>query len=232
MRASPKGTAVRYVAKHFPDCAAAFLGGSAGKGLHNERSDLDVVIVMREDPDFFRKVQRFDGWTVECVAVTLTNYRELFDEGIQAGNPSLQRMIAEGIVIVCGEEGRRVREEAERDLASGPMPWSNADMEYARYRITDQLEDLKGASRPVEQWFAAGQAVTLLCEFLLRANRQWSGEGKYLYRCVAAWSPETAARLEAGLRSLYVHADEAPFVTLCKELLAPYGGLLMEGFEE
>jgi len=232
MRASPFVTAVRLTAEQFPDCVAAVLGGSAGAGTYNEHSDLDLVIVVEGEADFFRKVIRYQGWTVECIVVSTERYRELFDAGIRDGNPSLQRLLAEGVTVSCRRGGERIIEEARRDVAAGPMPLSAAEIDEARYFISDQLADIRGAAGDGERWFAAGRAAELVCKFLLRVNGRWVAEGKYLMREVAAFAPEIALRIEQSLRALYVQGDPLPFTNVCAEILDPYGGFLLEGFEE
>lgn len=231
MRQDPAGAAKQFAAEHFSAPLAVVLGGSAGSGRWNDHSDLDVVAVLREEGDFFRKVFRYEGWRVECIIVTQQNYRELFDAGIRAANPSLQRMLAQGTVLCCTEEGKAILEEAKQDLEAGPMPLSSAERDEWRFRITDHVEDARGGECLSARWFAGTEAIKLTCEFVLRMNHRWSGEGKFLLQLAEACQAGSRQRIEAALEGL-LRGDAEPLMEYCAEALAPYGGFLMEGYEE
>jgi hypothetical protein len=231
VRLSPQEAAVRFVNEHFPNCMLAVLGGSASTSDYNDDSDLDIVIVKRDEHDFFRKILTAYDWTIECIVITSDNYRELFDEGIHRANPGLQRMISDGMIILADEEGLAIREEARSDLAYGPMPWSSYEVEYARYMISDFTMDLSGARNACERWFIVNRIVQLISELILRSQSRWVGEGKHLYRALSDCSPELTAQLESSLKSLYTENDAGEFIGFCKKVLEPYGGLGTEGYE-
>jgi len=231
-RLNAREAAAAFVASAHPDCLLAVLGGSAGRSASAAPgSDLDVVVVERAEPDAFRRVTTAFGWVVEVFRLSPSTYRDAFDEGIAAANPSLQRMLAEGTVIRSSAVGDRIVEEAKADLAFGPMPWSDAEIDYARYMIANYLDDVVGALSRAERWFAAIRLIESIAEFALRANGRWSGDGKHLHQQLAAFSPAAAKGLEEAIEALFGKDDDAPLVDLCLRTLEPFGGPLTIGYE-
>jgi|CeladaMinimDraft_18_1061708.scaffolds.fasta_scaffold05876_2 hypothetical protein len=231
MRPSPVETAARYIDAFHPRCLLAVLGGSSARGEHGPDSDLDIVVVEREETDLFRRVERFEGWIVDCFILSAADYREIFDEGLREANPSLQRMIAEGIVIRHAGRGLAIAEEARADLDCGPLPWTSAEIDDARNRLSETMADLLRSRCRDERRFIASRLALLAAEFLLRTNRRWIGEGKHLYRCLRECSPGHAARLGAALEALFARDDPAPLAAVCQSVLEPFGGELIVGYE-
>ncbi|MDP4097259.1 nucleotidyltransferase domain-containing protein [Paenibacillus sp. P96] len=215
----------------FPDCSLAVLGGSAVRKQVTLYSDLDIVIYDNSKELPFRKTVAAFGWVTELFILNSTSYRELFDAGINEGNPTLQRIIAEGEVIRADEDGLEVLEEARADLAYGPMPWGEYELDHARYEITEHIQDLKGSTQLCETWFVASKLSEALCKLMLRANNQWIGEGKHLIRNLRLFDPEKGTALEAGLEELYRNDSMEQLIALTLQWLEPYGGPLLEGFE-
>lgn len=236
MKTEPFEAARQLILRDYPNCLIAVLGGSAGREEHNEQSDLDIVVIddSMEDriEDLHRKTIESYGWVVELFFLTTSGYREQFDVGVLAGNPTLQRILAEGKVLWSSPEGDKIREEAQSDLDYGPLPYTSFDIDAARYSITEFMMDLQGSNERVEMWFVAHKLTTLLCEFILRANQQWTGEGKTLYRLLSAFDSSIAEDLENALEMLYVHDDREALLELVPRLLYPYGGPHLIGYEE
>ncbi|RRJ65825.1 nucleotidyltransferase domain-containing protein [Paenibacillus oralis] len=232
MRNSPTEDAQTFVAQHYPDCMLAILGGSASINQHDAASDLDIVVFEKEDPGYVHKVSSFMDWIIECTVLTPENYREHYDQGLQAANPTLLRLVTGGVVLASRQNGLKFIEEAQNDLQYGPLPWSQAELDFARYTISDKIADLQGQIPRCETWFVASKLLILLSEFILRANNQWLGEGKHLYRFLQKYAPETAAELEKGLETLYLRDDPGELVRVCSRALEPYGGMLLDGYEE
>ena len=147
MRLEPTDAAKRVIQLNYPDCLLAVLGGSASRGEYNEQSDLDIIVIERDGYDFSRKTIEAHGWIVEIFILSSSSYREYFDEGVLAANPSLQRMVAEGTVLRSVPEGEEVRAAARSDLNYGPMPLSLSDIAEYRYMLTEFLLDLTSPRR-------------------------------------------------------------------------------------
>lgn len=232
MRKEPIEAAESVIRRDYPDCLLAVLGGSASRGEHNEQSDLDIVILVREGDDMRRKTMEADGWTVELFVLSLTSYREYFDEGVLAANPTLQRITAEGTVLRSLPEGEEVRIDARNDLNYGPMPLMPADIDAYRYMITDYVQDLKSPQRDGEKWFTVQKIMTILCEFVLRVNQEWIGEGKTLFRLFHRFSMTLSEQLEASLSAMYRQDDPSLLLAFTEQVLKPFGGMLLIGYEE
>ncbi|WP_433942921.1 nucleotidyltransferase domain-containing protein [Paenibacillus sp. SN-8-1] len=232
MRIPGREAAELYILNNFPNCSLAVLGGSGSRKEDNIHSDLDIVILDDTTEIAYHKTIKAYDWIIECFVVTCSSYRDIFNEGIYAANPSLQRMLVEGHVIKCEEEGIRVIEEARTDLAYGPMPWSLNEINYQRYVITDLLEDIRVGEPTAELWFSVNRLVVALCEFHLRVNQQWIGEGKHLFRALKSFDPNMAETLETALQALYLRKNCDPFEALILRTLGPYGGTILDGFEQ
>ncbi|WJH33892.1 nucleotidyltransferase domain-containing protein [Paenibacillus sp. CC-CFT747] len=232
MRLTGLEAAERFVFRHHPHCTLAVLGGSGGRRQDTAGSDLDLVIVDDEAPWAYRKTLREEDWLVEQFVLTSDSFRDLFDAGVHAANPTLQRMLTEGVLLRCEEAAERILKEAQDDLAAGPMPWSSGERDAQRYWITDLWEDVKDASCSVEQCFALHRLTIVLSEFHLRVNKQWIAEGKHLYRELKAFDGRMASALEQALQTFYGQGDLGAYEEVVAATLAPYGGLLREGYEE
>ncbi|MNS34044.1 hypothetical protein D3C72_661660 [compost metagenome] len=232
MRIQGREAAELFVLDNFPKCSLAILGGSGSRNDHNIHSDLDIVIVDDTTGIACQKTIKAYDWIIECFVLTSSSYRDIFNEGIYAANPSLQRMLNEGQIIKSDEDGVRVIEEARTDLAYGPIPWSLNEIDFHRYVITDLLEDLRGGEPTPELWFIVNRLVVALCEFHLRVNQQWIGEGKHLFRALKSFDPIMAESLDSALQAFYSGMDCDPFEALILRTLGPYGGTLLDGFEQ
>ncbi|OUM95548.1 MAG: hypothetical protein A9Z00_14125 [Thermobacillus sp. ZCTH02-B1] len=232
MRPSPVEAAAQYVEAEHPDCLLAVLGGSAARGAHGPDSDLDIVVVEPGESDRFRRIVRFRGWVVDCFILGESDYRDIFDAGLGEAIPSLQHMIAEGTVIRHAGRGLEIVEEARADLACGPMPWSRADIDEARNRLSETMADLARSRCRDERRFIASRLALLAAEFALRTNRRWLGEGKHLYRRLHECSPDLAARLGTALEALCARDDSGPLLAVCRSVLEPFGGELIVGYEQ
>ncbi|MFC7679689.1 nucleotidyltransferase domain-containing protein [Paenibacillus sp. GCM10028914] len=233
MRTEPFAAARQLIFRDYPDCTLAVLGGSAGRGEHNEHSDLDIVVIDGEgSEDLSRKTVEAYGWVVELFFIASSEYREQFDAGVLAGNPTLQRIIAEGKVLRTSSIGNKIREEAKNDLDLGPLPLTSFDIDVNRYVITELMMDLRGSTKAVESWFIAQKMTVLLCEFMLRANRQWIGEGKSLFRFLSVYDASTADALEKSMALFYRYNNQEQLLELAERILEPYGGPHLIGYEE
>lgn len=232
MRKDALEAAKGLVQQDFPGCSLAVLGGSVTGKHATIYSDLDIVIYDDTQELPFRRTVMASGWVTELFMLNSSSYRELFDAGIHEGNPTLQRIIAEGEVIRADDDGFDILEEARADLAYGPMPWGIYEFDQARYEITEHIQDLKGSTQRCETWFVVNRLNEALCKLILRANNQWTGEGKHLIRNLREFDPEKAAALEAALAELYRNDSMEQLIDLSLQWLEPYGGPLLEGYEE
>ncbi|WP_430784803.1 hypothetical protein [Actinoplanes sp. G11-F43] len=129
-----------------------------------------------------------------------------------------------------GSRGRGYQAEAVALLAAGPAAPGAAAVDYQRYLVTDLLDDLRGATDPVEIAFLAATVVLAASDLLLLAENRWSARGKWLPRRLAEVAPELPGRLAAGQRAAVAWGDRAPLESAVRTVLDHTGGPLGEGF--
>src|SRR6476659_10176637 len=87
-----------FVERYFPECSAAFLGGSVIRGEATPTSDLDIVIVTTSKDAPYRESFVEFGWPIEAFVHTKDSLKDFFASDAKRRTPSLQTMCAEGIV--------------------------------------------------------------------------------------------------------------------------------------
>ena len=180
----PLDMAHHFISTHFPHCQAALFAGSIVRGEATATSDLDIIIFDDTLVSSYRESFIESGWPIELFAHNLTSYRTFFEQDCRRAIPSLPRMVTEGIVLKDTNIVEDIKREARALLDSGPEAWSNETIEMKRYFLTDTLDDLIGCTTRAEGLFIASTLVTLVCEFILRTNRQWTGSSKWTYRAL------------------------------------------------
>ncbi|WP_019537365.1 nucleotidyltransferase domain-containing protein [Paenibacillus ginsengihumi] len=224
--------AASFIENRFPNCDCAFLGGSVARGADTDHSDWDVIIFDETQPGPFHGTMPYRGRRFEAFVLNRDTYRYFFDLGVESALPTLQRLIAFGLPLRTHPELESVIREALADLEQGPPAWSRQELDKARYEISEDWSDLSGSKSREESLLIAGSLFGRVQRFKLRAAGKWLGEGKWLYRELAACDADYCARLyEAGER-FFRDDCRKPLLDITAETLAPYGGLLFTGFFE
>lgn len=226
----PIAAARTFVATHFPDCGAALLAGSVVRGEATETSDLDIIIFDDTLVSSYRESFIESGLRIELFAHNLTSYREFFEQDCLRAIPSLPRMVTEGIVLIDTGIIEDIKREAGNLLDDGPEPWSDETIEMKRYFLTDVLDDLTGCTNRAEGLFIASTLATLVCEFILRTNRQWIGSSKWTYRALDRHDAEAARELADALECYYQTNETDALIRYVDKTLSPFGGRLFAGF--
>jgi predicted nucleotidyltransferase len=214
----------------FPDCKGAILGGSSVRGEETATSDLDIIVISDELDSSKRESFHFRGWPVELFVHTIDSCRRYFRNDVERARPTLPRMAAEGIVLKGEEYLREIRKEAALMLAAGPLPWSEAELTLKRYFLTDVLEDFIGSTKRHESLFIAGKLAELAHEFVLRGNKQWIGQSKWIYRELSNFDPLLAGRFAESFESFYRNGEKEPAIDLVDDIMKPFGGRCFDGF--
>ena len=96
--------------------------------------------------------------------------------------------------------------------------------EYARYSLTDLLDDLTHATDPGERLVIAAAAWTSVAQQALALADHWTGTSKWLLR--------ELRDLDSGLadRWLAAHGNAAAIEALVRDLLDQHGGPLFDGY--
>ncbi|KAB8138082.1 nucleotidyltransferase domain-containing protein [Gracilibacillus oryzae] len=222
--------AKRFIEEFFPTCQAAVLAGSVVRGEATETSDLDIVIFDNKIDSSYRESLVEFGWPIEIFVHNLSSYQHFFKMDYQSAKPSMQRMVAEGIVL--RDEGilPSIKAEAEQMLEKGPESWTEETITLKRYFLTDMLDDFIGCDRRAEEIFIAGELAQQLHEFVLRTNNCWIGSSKWIVRALRQYDPVITEKFVEAFDCYYRTGEKDKVVRLCDQVLAPYGGRLFDGF--
>jgi 8-oxo-dGTP pyrophosphatase MutT (NUDIX family) len=109
-------------------------------------------------------------------------------------------------------------------IEKGPPPLDESDLKRRRYFISDLLDDLRDDRPPGEVTGCLSGLFFLLGDFHLRAQNQWSGNGKGLIRRLRQLDADFAARYEQDFAKAF-RGNLAPVEKLVVHILQPYGGL-------
>jgi len=222
--------AQRFVATKFPDAECAFVAGSLMRGEGKPHSDIDLVVLY--GPDFTavrREAHAFEGVPIDVFLHNEQAQDFFFDKDVRRGVCALLSMIVEGRVIgkdtALAEKRKR---KAQALIEKGPPPLDESDLKRRRYFISDLLDDLRDDRPPGEVTGCLSGLFFLLGDFHLRAQNQWSGNGKGLIRRLRKLDAGFAARYEQDFAKAF-QGDLAPVEKLVVDVLHPYGGLLWDG---
>lgn len=222
--------ATKYIEEHHPHCQGAILAGSAIRGEATATSDLDIVIFDDAVKASYRESLLYKGWPVEVFVHSLSTYQSFFESDCARARPSLPTMVSEGMVIKDLGVLASIKAEADLLLAAGPQKWTDDNILMKRYFLTDVLDDFIGSESKAELMFITGHLAESLAEFQLRANRQWVGESKWVYRSLRNFDEEFAVEFAETFERFYQDWQKEPVIQFVDQILAPFGGRLFDGF--
>jgi ADP-ribose pyrophosphatase YjhB (NUDIX family) len=229
-RPDPHVVALHLVGEQFPHALVAILAGSAGAGRTTDTSDLDLVVVLGGPPAPYRETLRFGGWLVEVFVHTTESLEHFYELERAQGRCTLAHMVATGDVITDTGIGAVLRPAAQGVLDAGPQPLSEVELDRRRYMLTADVDDLADAIDADERDTIASHVAAQAADLYLRANRQWSGYGKWGHRQLMITSPGLATRLAAGRRAVSTDGDVSQLVAAVEEVLGGVGGPLDVGY--
>ncbi|QHE51001.1 nucleotidyltransferase domain-containing protein [Pontibacillus sp. HMF3514] len=218
-----------FIETHFPDSRAALLAGSYVRGDDTPSSDLDIVIL---DGDTYRKSYIFSDKPIEAFVYSKDSLEfELFLEK-QHGIPLITRMCAEGVVLKGEEDARTLNLQGKQNLMEGPTPLSSNKLDEFRYTISDLLYDLEGSRVEMEDTYSVGELTRKLPEFILRANQEWIGEGKWMFRCLKHFDPNITKDFTKCIQGYYKSNNKDELIRFVDHQLVPFGGRLFKGYQK
>lgn len=225
--------AQRIVHERFPDAIAAFLTGSALTSRRTPTSDLDIVIVLNGRPAPFRETIHEHHWLVELFVQSPASIKYFSDLEAASQSAATMRMIADGHILVSVDgEAERVQLAALNRLAEGPSPISEEEMSRRRYSLSDQLDDLIGATDPTELLYISQQLVVGASELALLSRSQWLSSGKWLPRDLDISDPDLSRQLLEASKEIIVSGDKRQMENVVREILGRVGGPLLEGYRD
>jgi hypothetical protein len=214
------------VGERFPDAVAAFLGGGVLSPRRTATSDLDIVIIVAGPPAPYRESLRWRGWPVETFVHDAASLEHFFGQDAARRRPSLARMCSDGVILAGSHDVTdTIRERARFVIAAGPPPLSRPELDWARYGLTDTLDDLAGSNDQAEIAVIGWHVWMQTAELALALAGHWSGSGKWLLRELRDADPELAARMVAAL------GNPAALTSAADEVLARAGGRLWDGLK-
>ncbi|NHM33087.1 nucleotidyltransferase domain-containing protein [Neobacillus terrae] len=228
-RLKPIEAANCFINKRFPDCQGAILAGSVVRGQATETSDLDIVVFDDSVTTSYRESLIDLGWPIELFVHSLTSYQYIFQIDYLDGVPTMQRMIAEGLILKDKGMMESIKEEAKSILELGPEKWTD-EIPNRRYFITDVLDDFIGSNNRAEDLFIANRLADQLQEFILRANGRWVGRSKWVIRSLRLYDEKLTEDFVEAFDLFYKTGEKSKIIELTDNVLEPYGGRLFEGF--
>ncbi|MFJ9390052.1 nucleotidyltransferase domain-containing protein [Nocardioides sp. NPDC101246] len=233
-RPAPLDAARRLVGDRFPAATQAWLGGSVILGGATATSDLDIT-VLDKSAVVHRESLRFEGWPVELFVHSEASISHFVAEDLAQRKPTMARLVAEGVELLPGDGGARIRTFCEDVLAAGPGPLSSDALGGARYALSDLVDDLRDAEPGPIGTAIAVETWRRTADLVLAANGCWTGGGKWLARELlsldAAAGTHWATALHDSLQ-LAVAGDTAPLEQLADDALAEVGGRLWVGYRQ
>ncbi|MGY0235239.1 nucleotidyltransferase domain-containing protein [Longispora urticae] len=225
-RPEPVPAATALVHERFPAARWAIVTGSVLTPARTPYSDLDVYVVLPDGPPApYRESFLWQGWPVELFVNDEASFTGFLESELVERRPITASMVAAGTLILDGDGSfARVRADCARRLAAGPAPLTRADLDFRRYGITDQLDDLAGCADPHEAAMIALHLIRDAAGLALAAAGRWQANGKWLYRELRAADPDLAARLMAA------RDDHDVLAEVVREILDRVGGPLWTGF--
>lgn len=222
------------VCERFPGVRAAWLGGSTVLGTATPTSDLDISVLLAGPPAPYREALRYQGWPVELFVHTAEAMRHFLEKDRKARRPATLRLIGRSLVLLdIDGSGEYLQKMCAAELAAGPDPLSDEELQSARYGITDRLDDLAGCADDDERLLIAADLWRTTADLLLTGHGHWTGTGKWLHRELAAFDRDTGAEyakaLAHGVRAV-ARGDTEPIVETVTQVLDIFGGRFFDGF--
>ncbi|GAB3758371.1 nucleotidyltransferase domain-containing protein [Microlunatus parietis] len=222
------------VRDRFPNLRAAWLGGSFVSETATPTSDLDLTVLLPGPPAPYRSAERYEGYPVEFFVQTEDSLTYFCEQSLESRRPSTIRLIGESIVLADSDGSGAIWQRRCLDwLRTGPEPLSQSELDSRRYRITDLLDDLRGATDQDRIGMIGTGLLESSADLLLAGSKRWVGRGKALVTELERFDAETGSRWQDDLlgaaRSAWT-GDPGPIAKLAEQILDQFGGPLFEGY--
>ena len=230
-RISPVEAARRIWRERYAGARVVFLAGSVMRGEATPTSDLDLVVVYERLPHAYRESFVYGGWPVEAFVNDPETAGHFLESDRRRGQPSLVRMVIEGVEIPeASEFSARLKRRASEIYEAGPPAWDEEELRRRRYGLTDRVDDIRHP-RSREELVASGAYLYQdAADFFFRSRGLWSAHSKTIPRRLREVDAAFAERFCRAFDALFTEERGAPVIALVEEVLAPFGGLLFEGF--
>jgi hypothetical protein len=222
--------AQQFIAAHYPESDAVWIGGSAVQGNLTNESDIDLVI-MDEAETPRLQCYHFLGWKIEAFIFTASSLEIQFQTARYRGIPTIIKMCAEGKLIEDQHGAGREFQQAAKELyEQGPELWDEDKINEARYQITDFLSDFRSSEYFEESLYILNKLIDTLTELILRAEGNWIGEGKWLARNLRSYDKDLCEKLVYFTKEYMTSEDKTELIPFIQSILNHYGGELFAGY--
>ena len=217
------------VDERFPTCDAAFLAGSTVRAEATPTSDLDIVIISRNATSPYEEEFTAYGWPVDIIFHTESSLYKFFKFDAIRRRLVLARMINEGIILKDSDGfAQTAKACAAEAFAAGPAPFSGYELIRARSELTRLYDDFVSSPSRAERLIIGPNLAYVAMNLTLNFNRQWTGEGKWMYRALYDYSPELADEFLQVLETFYRHDDNTLLAAFALRILNAAGGRFSE----
>jgi Nucleotidyltransferase domain len=232
-RIEPIEAAQRIFRERYEGASVLFLAGSVMRGEATPTSDLDIVVVYERLSNAYREAFVFEGWPVEAFVNDTETIAHFFDSDRRRGIPAMMSMVIEGIEIPeASDLSAELKRCASEIFEAGPPPLCEDEMHLRRYRLTDWVDDIRHPRAPEELVATGAYLYGDAADFFFRSRNLWSAHSKSIPRRMREADAAFAERFRRSFDALFVENNNAPAIALIEELLAPFGGLLFDGFRK
>ncbi len=231
-RPAPLCTIQKLVHDRYSNAKAIFWAGSVSQDKGTRTSDLDLVIVFEVIPNAYREAFIYEDWPIDAFIHDVDTLHHFLEES-RTGNgiSGLSHMILHGREVTAPSDfSEKIKALVKNFLNAGPAIWDKKQIDKERFLITDVLDDIQYSSERDEQMTSTAWLLEALGQFYFRSQNKWCASGKSLIRYLKNDNPELATEFTNAFSSLFQTGDSVSLALLVKKILAPYGGLLWDGF--
>ena len=217
----------------FSDARVCFAAGALVRGAGTEKSDIDCFILFdsKNLPRAYRETIIYQDYICEMFIQSEVSFEYFTGKEPEDGRPIIQSMIMEGIPFGDRQYALQLKERMSKIFQNGPTVLDKDKIDAARYSITDLMDDIP-AKTDFELFGTLSVLQQKLGDFYLRANNQWSGARKSLDRALRKFNQKFADKYGIAFEHAFIEKDFALLEHLVDEILAPFGGRLMENFKQ
>ena len=232
MKEKPIEAANKFVEYYFPKAQASMLAGSVAREEHNDKSDLDIIVITDEVETPFRQSYVEFGWNIEAFVFNNKNYMDFFEKDARRKRPSLPNMVIESIVLKDDQIIKIMKKQAKSLLQKGPEKLSENEIRDFRYEITNLLDDLEGETDYFKNLFIVSELVEKLKQFTLLVNGYWDSKGKYNVKSLNNFDEQIAGIFLMAMEEYYKNENKDVLISLSNDILNIQGGKLFEGYKK
>ncbi|WP_039458420.1 nucleotidyltransferase domain-containing protein [Candidatus Jidaibacter acanthamoebae] len=231
MRKKPLSVIKKLIDKRYSDAKAVFWGGSVSRGLGTNTSDLDIIIVYEQISSSYREAFIYENWPIDAFIHDPETLGVLFKKIKEIGICGTMEMIINGKEIMLESNfSKRIKDSTREKFDLKPLAWEKKEIDNERFLITDLLDDILYPNSRAEQIASTAKLYEQLARFYFRAQNKWSASGKSILRYLEKDNSNIAYEYSHAFEKAFQGGDVQDLKNLVTKLLAPYGGLLWDGF--